>query len=124
MKVLVLSNGKLEVKDIQKGLDALREIVDGYIEIPYLSNELYENGIDIIINEEGKLMWGMNKEIAVVEKNTGKVLDVIFGNCIFAGHDENGNTIGLDEWQMDVVGELLEHSAMLNDKSVVRVLYV
>lgn len=125
MKVLVLSNGQLELKDIPNTLEALQEIVGGYIEIPYMGNELYENGIDIIINDEGKLIEGMNKEIAVVEKATGKVLDVIFGNCIFAGHDdEEGDTIGLTPDQMTTVGNVLSHSAMLNDRSVVRVLYV
>lgn len=124
MKVLVLSNGQLESKDIPNTLDALQEIVGGYIEIPYISNDLYKNGIDIIINDEGKLIDGMNKEIAVVEKSTGKVLDIIFGNCIFASHDEEGETVGLTEDQMDVIGKLLGNSAMLNDYSVVRVLYV
>ena len=124
MKVLVLSNGQLELKDIPNTLDALQKIVGGYIEIPYMGNELYENGIDIIINDEGKLIEGMNKEIAVVEKATGKVLDVIFGNCIFAGHDEEGDTIGLTPDQMTIVGNELYHSAILNDRSIVRVLYV
>lgn len=124
MKVLVLNNGQFKVEDIPNTLDALQEIVGGYIEIPYISNDLYKNGIDIIINDEGKLIDGMNKEIAVVEKSTGKVLDIIFGNCIFASHDEEGETVGLTEDQMDVIGKLLGNSAMLNDYSVVRVLYV
>lgn len=124
MKVLVLSNGQFKLEDIPNTLDAIQEIVGGYIEIPYISNDLYKNGIDVIINDEGKLIDGMNKEIAVVEKSTGKVLDIIFGNCIFASHDEEGETVGLTEDQMDVIGKLLDNSAMLNDYSIVRVLYV
>lgn len=124
MKVLVLSNGQFKLEDIPNTLDAIQEIVGGYIEIPYISNDLYKNGIDVIINDEGKLIDGMNKEIAIVEKSTGKVLDIIFGNCIFASHDEEGETVGLTEDQMDVIGKLLDNSAMLNDYSIVRVLYV
>ena len=37
MKVLVLSNNKLEVKEIDNTLEELQKIVGGYIEIPYLS---------------------------------------------------------------------------------------
>lgn len=124
MKVLVLSNGVLEIKDVKNCLKDLQEIVGGYIEIPYLSNELYENGIDIIINEEGKFVDGMNKEIVVISNLSSEVIDIIFGNCIFAGHDEYGNTVGLTKNQMEVVGNLLGSSAVLNDGSVVRVLHV
>lgn len=124
MKVLVLSNGELEARDIPNTLEALMEIVGGYIEIPYLSDGLGENYIDIIINEEGKLIDGMQKEIAVVDESTGRVLDVVYGNCIFASHDEWGETLGLTEDQIGVVKRLLSQTAFLSDNSIVRVLYV
>jgi len=124
MNVLVLSNGKFEVRDIANELDSLHEIVGGYIEIPHLSETLYENGIDIIINEEGKLIDGMQKEIAVVDKSSDMVLDVIFGNCIFAGHNEDGETIGLTENQMLTVVNLLSDIGFLGDNTPVRVLYI
>ena len=53
MEVLVLSDGKLEAKDIKNTLEELQKIVGGYIEIPFLSKKFFEHGIDIIINEEG-----------------------------------------------------------------------
>lgn len=108
MKVLVLSNGELNVQNIGTELKDLQEIVGGYIEIPFLSEKFYEHGIDMIINEEGKLIGGMKPEIAIVNKEKGAILDIVYGNCIFASHDEEGETIGLNEEQIQIVTEELE----------------
>ena len=124
IKVLVLSGGEFEARNIPNTLDALQEIVGGYIEIPYISDNLGEYNIDIIINEEGKFIGGMNKEIAVVDKSTNKVLDIIFGNCIFASTDEDGYTIGLTEEQISIVEKLLRGGIIFNDGSFARVLYI
>ena len=84
MKVMVLSNGELKAKEINHSLEELQKIVGGYIEIPFLSQKFYDNGIDIIINEEGKLIEGMKPEIAVVNEKHGNIVDIVYGNCIFA----------------------------------------
>ena len=116
MKVLVLSNGEVKEREINNGLEALQEIVGGYIEIPYLGDTFLNNGIDVIINEEGKLIDGMKAEIAIVNKEQGNILDIVYGNCIFASHDEEGETIGLTEEQMQVVTEELETIVELMSK--------
>lgn len=103
MKVLVLSNGKLEEKDITNDLAELQAIVDGYIEIPFISKTLNDNGVDVIINEEGKYIEGLKPEIAVIDKKTNSILDVIMGNCIFASHDAEGETISLSKEQIQIV---------------------
>jgi hypothetical protein len=103
MKVLVLSNNNFEVKEIKNTLDELQKIVGGYIEIPMLSRVFRDNGIDVIINDEGKFIEDCKPEIAIVDGDTKQVLDVVHGNCIFASHDEEGNTIGLTEEQLSVV---------------------
>lgn len=124
IKVLVLSGGEFETRSIPNTLDALQKIVGGYIEIPYISDDLGEHLIEIIINEEGKFIGGLNKEIAVVDKSTNKVLDIIYGNCIFASTDEEGYTIGLTEEQISIVEKLLRGGVIFNDGSSARVLYV
>ena len=108
MKVLVLSNGELKVREIGNSLEDLQKIVGGYIEIPFLSRKFCDNGIDIIINEEGKLIEGLKPEIAIVDEEKGNILDIIYGNCIFASHNEEGETIGLNETQIQIVTEELE----------------
>lgn len=123
MKTLVLSNNELEVKDIENTLEALQKIVGGYIEIPFLSKIFYQNEIDIIINEEGKMIEGLKPEIAILENGSNKVLDVVMGNCLFASHDDEGNTVGLTDKQIEIVENELKMSGMLGN-NIVRVLFI
>lgn len=117
MKVLVLSNGKLEEMEIGNTLEDLQKIVGGYIEIPYLGEAFAENEIDVIINEEGKFIDGLKPEIAIVDRRNGQVIDIVYGNCIFASHDYDGNTIGLNDAQMDIVINELKKSVELMNKN-------
>lgn len=105
MKVLVLSNGELKEKEINNTLEELQEIVGGNIEFPFLGNRFKDNVIDVIINEEGKFIEELKPEIAIV--NMENILDVVYGNCIFASHDAEGNTIGLNDQQIDIVKQEL-----------------
>lgn len=128
MKVLTLSNGELKQKDIKNTLEALQEIVGGYIEIPFLSQKFLEHKIDIIINEEGKFIEGLKPEIAVVKKGTNQILDFVYGNCIFASHDEYGETIELNEKQIDIIQDELETEAVVHDSDgnslLIKVLFI
>lgn len=117
MKVLVLSNGVLEEKEIGNELEDLQKIVGGYIEIPFLSKVFFENEIDMIINEEGKFIEGLKPEIAIVGKKTNALLDIVYGNCIFASHDVSGETIGLNEEQIGIIKEELKMMAALTDSN-------
>ena len=129
MKVLVLSNGELKETEIGTELEDLQKIVGGYIEIPFLSHKFRDNGIDTIINEEGKFIEGLKAEIAIVNEENGNILDIVYGNCIFASHDEEGETIGLNEAQIQIVTEELETVIELMSKKTfktfdVRVLFI
>jgi hypothetical protein len=125
MKVLVLSNGNFIQKEIENSLEALQSEVGGYIEIPFLSEKMHNQNIDMIINEEGKMIDGLSAEIAVV--NNGKIVDVVFGNIVFASTDDEGDTIGLTDEQIEFVKEELKHSVMIGSEKhigVVKVLYI
>ena len=113
MKTLILKNGKLEVKEIENTLEELQKIVGGYIEFPFLCKDFFENTIDVIINEEGKLIEGLRPELAIVDKRTNMILDVVYGSCIFASHDEEGNTVSLNTEQIEIVMERLQYDYML-----------
>lgn len=114
MKVLILNNRQLALKDIRHSLEALQEIVGGYIEIPFLSKIFFENDIDIIINEEGKLIEGLKPEIAVIKNGTNNILDLVYGTCIFASHDEQGNTVSLTEEQIEIIKSELKNIMLTN----------
>lgn len=115
IKTLVLSNGVLEEKEIHNTLEDLQKIVDGYIEMPYISRVFAENDIDIVINEEGKLIEGMKPEIAIISNH--EVLDIVYGNCIFVSHNEDGETTSLTEAQMDIVKEELNRVIVLMNEA-------
>ena len=129
MKVLVLSNGELKEKEINNTLEDLQKIVGGYIEIPFLSETFLANEIDIIINEEGKFIEGLRPEIAVVGREHGSVLDIVYGNCIFASHDNIGNTTALNDEQINLIKKELKMEVMLHNKDedkhfMTRVLFI
>lgn len=67
----------------------------------------------MIINEEGKFIEGLKPEIAVIDGATKQILDVINGSCVFVSHDEEGNTIELNDKQMKIVIEELRMEATL-----------
>ena len=116
MKAIVLSNGKLEVKEIENSLATLQEIVGGYIEMPFLSKVFIQNEIDMVINEEGKYMDDLKPQIAVISKVNNQILDLIYGNCIFVSHDNKGDTIGLSNRQIKIVMDELKLDVMLTHK--------
>lgn len=129
MKAIVLNSGKLEVKEIEDSLEELQKIVGGYIEIPLLGGVFKKNNIDTIINEEGKYIEGLNPEIVLIDRNTKKILDIVYGNCVFVSHDIKGNTIALNDEQIDIVMGELETEIVLtyqdNEKEfVVKALFI
>lgn len=129
IKIMVLSDGKLEEREINNTLEELQKIVGGYIEIPYLSDVFAENEIDVIINEEGKFIDGLKPEIAVLSKGTNRVLDIVYGNCIFASHDEEGNTTELNDSQKEIIKNELKTEVILtyteeNKQAFTRALFI
>lgn len=120
MKTLILSNGKLEEKEIENTLETLQKIVGGYIEVPAVSRVFSENGIYMVINEEGKFIEGLKPEIAILDDTTGRILDLVYGNCIFVSNDEEGEMVSLSKEQMEIVEEELDFVLGLTDKERTR----
>lgn len=127
MRVLILSNGELQEKEIENTLEELQKIVGGHIEIPFLSRVFNENKINIIINEEGKFIDGLKPEIAIIKQGVNTILDVVYGNCIFASHDREGSTIALNDEQIRIVQEQLKTDVLLtneNKSCLVKALFI
>lgn len=108
MKVLFLDSETMgfrecELRGEKVGLKFLQEKVGGYIEIPLLSEKFARANIDTIINEEGKLIEGLKPSIAIVDKESNKILDIVFGNVVFTSHDDRGNNIGLTVEQINII---------------------
>lgn len=91
IRVVVKNAGQpAEEKEIENSLEALQEIVGGYIEI---TSTLKLRGIDVVCNEEGKFM----DLLPNIHWNEG---DVIFGNVVFLAHNEEGDAISLNTKQI------------------------
>lgn len=122
INVIILNNNEFEPKEIENDLKTLQNLVGGFIEIPYICDELGKHNIDIIINEEGKLIDGLRPEIVIVNSETNEVVDLIFGTCIFASTDEEGNTIGLTNDQIEVLYKIFKTDMVLAPRAQNRIM--
>lgn len=112
MKIKVIikkSNQKYQITEIENKLENLQEIVEGLIEAPYIPG-LTEKGITTFVNEEGKIL-NLKPSIALTQND--EILDLIHGNVLFASVDEEGETIGLNEEQIEIITKHLNNSKKL-----------
>lgn len=92
IRVIVKEPGKLEeIKYIKDNLSAWQEIVGGYVEVVKY-RKLYEKGIAILVNENGKNI-GLGENLFLTDSKM-KVKEVLNGNVIFY------SLIGTDEDKM------------------------
>lgn len=100
MKYLIYKNNELQVVETDKetiGYKDLQEAVGGYIEAVRLDPYGDSKGVDIYINEEGKLM-GLEPSLKWAN---GK--DVLCGNVVFCSYDDEGESVGLNQEQIELV---------------------
>ena len=106
MKSLIYRTGKWEEKefDEKNSLAFLQKEVGGLIErIPYF-DELEEMKIDAWINEEGKLKKLPPSMIVYQDE---ELIDVICGDIVFTKFTEDGETVGLDENDIDYIKKFI-----------------
>ena len=120
MNVLVLNPGEiipreksLTSKDnITLDLEDMQEIVNGRIEIPYISEELYKKKIDMVVNEEGKIA-NLENSLFILDKNN-KILDIIAGSILFCGVGEEGTSICLTYEQIKFIKKSINEHSKVN----------
>ena len=130
MKVLILNPGEiipreksLTSKDnITLDLEDMQEIVNGRIEIPYISEELYKKKIDMVVNEEGKIA-NLENSLFILDKNN-KILDIIAGSILFCGVDEEGASIGLTDEQIKFIKESINEHSKVNINGEIKNYYL
>lgn len=120
-KLLVLSEGKfkevqLNIEDI---LGQLQELVDGYIESPYISSVFSNNNICMVLNGEGKMRpMSCSPSIAIVDVNNN-IIDICMGTIVFTGlvTNEYGEMDfgGISDRQIKIVKTELKESGMYSD---------
>jgi hypothetical protein len=103
--VLVKEPGKpAQVKTIQNSLKSFQEIVGGYIECIQFPT-LEEEGVDIFLNEEGKLI-GLEPNIYLREYG-----DVLVGT-FFVVEGANGECESLKEHQIEKAKKYIEANCL------------
>lgn len=91
LRVLYKEVGKRPVEmEIEDKLEVLQGLVGGYIEVASLTSD-----IDIICNEEGKLIG--------LGENINLDYDIIVGNIIFVSFDDMGNFKSLTDEQIKTI---------------------
>lgn len=102
-------------------LDDMQKAVEGDIESWDHILKLYENGIVLYCNDEGKLL---NKfpAVIVVSKKTGnpaetKILEQLCGNILLCGYDfEADRSVSLTESQMEIIHRVFKKAFYYTDK--------
>lgn len=105
MKVLVITTkGEYEEREIDNNLKTLQDIVGGYIEYVDIS----QDGLQMIVNEEGKLMdLEYNLGATLLYNTTHLYNDMILGNAIIVNTDDEGENKSITKEDIDTVKELI-----------------
>ena len=117
MENVLIYEPNLIVKSIQTekmDLDFFyKELECSCIDIPYVSNELYKRKIDMVIDDEGKLVD--KKPTAIIVDKDDKILDVVVGNIAFCSTNDEGQSIGLNSEQIEYINSLTKAIIVDND---------
>lgn len=116
--VLKPERAELEViENFDQSLESIQEIVGGYVQTLVLRSK---DGREVTIwfNEEGKLM-GLPINFPIVQE--GKVIELIVGNVLVTSINDSGETVGLNDEELDFVKESFK---ILSPLSPIRALKV
>ena len=105
MKVLVITTkGEYEEREIDNNLKTLQDIVGGYIQYVDIS----QDGLQMIVNEEGKLLdLEYNLGATLLYNTTHLYNDMILGNAIIVNTDDEGENKSITKEDIDTVKELI-----------------
>ena len=98
------TDGNAGVKNIKGDLKSLQTEVGGLLTLANYYEELEKQGVDIFADDEGLLKADPITTLLITEKkNPMKVLTYLVGNLIFVSHDDEGNTLGLTDEQIEFI---------------------
>lgn len=97
--------------DIDNTLEAKQEYVGGLIQV------LCINGIDIICNDEGKLMGLPVNRVLLDEKNN--ILDIFVGNILCCRHNDDGDFTDISPDDIETIERMLKPCILIQGLGVV-----
>lgn len=114
----VIELEKIDLKNVYSLLDC--ELVErvGFIK------EFEDNNIDVLIDEEGKLVKKKNNILICNDLTTLDILDILVGDVLFVGVDEE-NWIGLNNEQIELITSILSKRIIYNlDGTILNVISI
>lgn len=97
--------------DIDNTLEAKQEYVGGLIQV------LCINDIDIICNDEGKLMGLPVNRVLLDEKNN--ILDIFVGNILCCRHNDDGDFTDISPDDIETIERMLKPCILIQGLGVV-----
>lgn len=109
-KAMIYDGKNLVEKTWEKdSYDFIKTHVGGYIE--HVVNEiLEERNIDMWCNEDGKFISELEPTLALTCR--GEIYDVIMGNVVFTRCDNQGNTIGLIDDDIEFIKNIFKNARL------------
>lgn len=118
MKILIVTQGEKDIEfDVEtlertyvprdESLGTLKRFqgyVGGLVEcvgLGTMTGDPSLDDIDLILNEEGKVQ-GLVPSLLLINRN-GEFVDIIAGNAIFCGVNEEGDWVGLEEERVEAL---------------------
>lgn len=89
-------------ENFEEGLENLQAAVGGLIEAINVRGWRDGRCITIWVNEEGKLK-SLPPNFAIIRKDDDELLDIVMGDIIITSADEEGNTVGLTDEELQVL---------------------
>lgn len=114
----VIELEKIDLKNVYSLLNC--ELVErvGFIK------EFEDNNIDVLIDEEGKLVNKKNNILICNDLITLDILDILVGDVLFVGVDEE-NWIGLNNEQIELITSILSKRIIYNlDGTILNVISI
>lgn len=113
-RVMIISNGEVNERQIGEELKDLQAVVGGYIEIASVSRKLSEKNILVICNEEGNYISSCLPEVALIKKGNCIADGYLVGNIILIGNDyENSNMKSLTDEQIKFIKQEFKRKAFV-----------
>lgn len=111
---------QVEVKGNVVSYEELNGAVGGWIERVTFNRELQENGIDVWIDEEGKLK---SLTTTVVIESVMTCVEVLAGPLVFTGNKGDGESYALTDYQIECIKNVLSRVALFGeDRKPVRLM--
>ena len=101
------------------GLQDMQKAVDGTLEYWDYLRKLYDNGIVLYCNDEGKIQK-LTPSVIVVNSE-GETVEMICGNVLLVGYDfEEDHSVSLTDEQIKIIGEVFQEAIISIEKNIIK----